>query len=194
MSDFLSSVTLLAALTLLAVVTLATVSAALIWEGVRRWLRSLAAARALRAVARKDEEVRGAGGARPSILSEDPDASVPAWLEPILLRLPHRDDLQRLLDRAASTWSVATVILFSIGVAAALGLSSSILARSPLIPLLLAGIGACLPVGYLKFKAHRRLRAFEENFGEAIDLLARAARATPFRPGSKSSVRKLRSR
>ena len=74
MSDFLSSVTLLAALTLLAVVTLATVSAALIWEGVRRWLRSLAAARALRAVARKDEEVRGAGGARSSILSEDPDA------------------------------------------------------------------------------------------------------------------------
>ena len=126
MSDFLSSVTLLPALTLLVVVALVTVSAALPWEGGRRWLRSLAAARALEAVARRDEKVQGAkgGGVRSSILNEDPDASVPAWLEPILLRLPHRDDLQRLLDRASSRWSVSTVILLSVGVAAALGLSS----------------------------------------------------------------------
>ena len=55
--------------------------------------------------------------------------------------------------------------------------------------MLLAGIGACLPVGYLKVRAHRRLRAFEENFGEAIDLLARAARAGHSLPTGLEVVR-----
>ena len=179
MSDFFSSVALIPALTMLVVVALATVSLAMLWEGMRRYFRSRAAGKALREVARKDEEARGLGQAqiRSSILNEDPDASVPAWLEPIMIRLPHRDDLRRLLDQSASSWSVPTTLMLSIGAALGLGLFSSILASGMLIPIVAAAIGAYLPIAFLKVRAMRRLKAFEANFGEAIDLLARAARA-----------------
>ncbi len=177
MFDFLTSVTVLPTMAMLAVVALLTLSVTLLWEGVRRFLRSLAAARALRAVAQHDQEARGLKRGEPhsSILQEDPDASLPEWLEPILLRLPHREDLQRILDRAASSWSVGTVMLLSIGLAMAFGLFSSIFAQGPLIPLLAGVFGAYMPIAFLKLKASRRIKAFEENFGEAIDLLARAA-------------------
>ena len=77
MSDFLSSVAVLPALTLFAVVALATVSLALLWEGVRRWLKTRAATRALREVARRDTEAKAGtrDHALPSILNEDPDAT-----------------------------------------------------------------------------------------------------------------------
>ena len=178
MPDFLNSVALLPTLGLVALVALVTVSAALLWEAVRRYLKSRSAANALRMVTERDQSARRAAEpVRSSILAEDRDASVPPWLEAILLRLPHRDDLQRLIDRAASSWSVATVIMLSLGFAAALGLFSSVFVRVPLIPIVVGLIGASIPTLYLKFRAARRLKAFEEHFGEALDLLARAARA-----------------
>ncbi len=179
MPDFLTSVTVLPAATLFVFVALITVSVALLWEGVRRYLKSRAASKALRAVARQDEQVRSLNQSplRASILNEDPDASAPAWLEPILLRLPHRDDLQRLVDQAATSWSVTTVLLLSVGFAVAVGLFTSVLARGMLVPIVLAMVGAYVPILFLKLKARRRLRKFEEHFGEALDLLARAARA-----------------
>lgn len=179
MSEFFSSVTLIPALSLVLLVILLTVSAALLWEGARRFLKSRAAGQALKNVAQRDEEIRGTGKSLPrsSILNEAGDGSLPAWLEPILLRLPHRDDLQRLLDRGASSWSVPTVIMLSVGVAVGVGLFSSIFVSVSIVPIFLGLIGAYIPIGYLQFRAARRMRAFEENFGEAIDLLARAARA-----------------
>ncbi len=176
MQDFLTSVPVLPAATMFVVVALATVSLALLWEGVRRYLRSRAAARALRSVMRK-EEARSRAPVRTSILAEDPDASVPEWLEPILLKLPHRDDLQTLVDRAASNWSVTTVLLLCVGFAVALGLFGSVLMGGGVTPVILAFAGAYLPIALLKLKATRRMKAFEEHFGESLDLLARAARA-----------------
>jgi tight adherence protein B len=67
--------------------------------------------------------------------------------------------------------------MLSVGVAVGLGLFSSIFVRVSIIPIFVALIGAYIPIGYLQLRAARRMRAFEENFGEAIDLLARAARA-----------------
>lgn len=181
MSDLLGSLGTLPALTLVGVVALFTASLALLWESVRRWLRSRSAARALRAVVEGKEADRGGkkkrDDTRSSLLNEDPDASVPPWLEPVLLRLPHKEDLQRLVDQAASSWSVATVLMFCVGGALVFALVASVVAPGPFIPLLATALGAYLPFGYLKLKRSRRVKAFEENFAEAIDLLARAARA-----------------
>jgi tight adherence protein B len=49
-------------------------------------------------------------------------------------------------------------------------------ARFP-IPLVAALIGGALPLAYVAVKRRRRLRRFEENFPEALDLLNRAVRA-----------------
>ena len=48
-----------------------------------------------------------------------------------------------------------------------------------------AAIGFALPFMFLKFKRTRRLRAFEEQFPEALDLICARARrpATRSRPG-----------
>lgn len=180
MSDQLSNLTLVSTLMLVLVVGLITVSLALLWESVRRWLKSRAAARALRAVAEKEAGIEKAAklaGLHASILNEDPDASVPPWLEPILLRLPHKEDLQRLIEQAAASWSVTTVLMLALGAAAAMGLLASVFTQVPFLPVVAAVLGAYLPIFYLKLKRSRRLKAFEENFPEAIDLLARAARA-----------------
>jgi tight adherence protein B len=49
-------------------------------------------------------------------------------------------------------------------------------ARFPL-PLIAAVIGGAGPLAYVAVKRHKRLRRFEENFPEALDLLNRAVRA-----------------
>jgi tight adherence protein B len=178
MSELFGELTLPQVITILVVVALFTVSLALLWEGVRRGLRARAATRALRAVANPADRVPAKGEpTRSKLLHDDPNASVPAWIEPVLLRLPHKEDLQRLLEQASSGWSVATVLMVCVGCAVVMGLLTSVLVPLPAAPLAAAAIGAYLPIVYLKIKRHRRFKAFEENFAEAIDLLARAARA-----------------
>ncbi len=178
MPDFLASADLIAALAIFVIVALATISLALLWEGVRRWLRSRAASRVLQKVAQKEEQAAVSGDAKPStILQTEGDVAIPPWLEPIFLRLPHREDLQRLLDRAGSRWSVGAVLLGSVGAAVGLGLVAMGFTRGAIMPVLAAAAGAYLPIAVLKVKATRRMAAFEEHFPESIDLLARAARA-----------------
>ena len=46
-----------------------------------------------------------------------------------------------------------------------------------MLALAVAPVGAWLPIGFLRYKAAKRLAAFEEQFPEAMDLMARALRA-----------------
>lgn len=175
MGDLIGSVDAVVLLTTFLVVALATLALALLWEGFRRYFRARSADRAL-------EKISVAGSGRRLTAEEGGDLVArdtvgPAWLEPILLRLPHRDDLRRLLDQAGIRWSVASVVMASAGAAVALGLTMGALAGGLLLPLAGAAFGAYLPVTYLKLKRKKRFEAFEENFPDAIDLLARAARA-----------------
>lgn len=161
------------ALAIFGVVILAAVSVALLWEGVRGFRRQ-------RAVTKKLDDLShrtpGAGEGGASLLREEP-ASELEWLRPILLRLPHRHDIQHLLDQADSSWSVGTFLMVSAGVAAAAGLSASVITSNWLVPA--AGFvgGAMLPYAYLRRKRLKRQRAFEEHFPDAIDLLGRSIRA-----------------
>jgi tight adherence protein B len=49
--------------------------------------------------------------------------------------------------------------------------------RLPLVGLLAAVFAAWMPIAFVRFKRNRRMIQFEEQFPEAIDLLARALRA-----------------
>ncbi|MGH7572521.1 MAG: type II secretion system F family protein [Gemmatimonadota bacterium] len=100
-----------------------------------------------------------------------------AWLAPVVARLPHTRDLQHLLDQADMNWRVGTFLLITIGVASAFGFVALIFTRIPYIAVAVAACAATLPYMYVRRRKTKRLRAFEEHFPEAIDLLGRAIRA-----------------
>ena len=85
--------------------------------------------------------------------------------------------LQRDLMQAGMTTTVGTILLS----AACLGLGTFVVVRMIAFNTLLgigAGIFACFtPFMYVRYKKNQRLKKFEEQFPEAIDLIARALRA-----------------
>jgi len=177
MADLLQSTDLVLAATIFVVVALATVALALVWEAVRGWLRDRAATQALQKIGGSDEGRRGGRRVLEETSVVKEEEAGPAWLEPVLPYLPQREDMKRLLDQAGLRWSVGSILLASLGMALGLGLAASALAGGWLVPMIAAAIGSYLPVAFVKFKRTRRFNAFEEHFPEAVDLLARAARA-----------------
>jgi tight adherence protein B len=87
------------------------------------------------------------------------------------------DPLQRKLNSAGLKMTVGTLLLLS----AVCGLAGYFVAayflRAPLVGIPLGFVAAYLPFAYVSFVRGRRLIKFEEQFPEAIDLLARALRA-----------------
>ncbi len=177
MMEAIGSLDLVLAAAVFATAALITLSLALLWEAVRRWLRERAASQALRRIGEREHEGQDASSVpRERLVVEDRPLG-PAWLEPLLLRVPRREDLQRLLDQSGLRWSVGSLILACLGSGLGVGFASAILLGSPFAAVLLAAVGAYLPLAWVKLKRSRRFGAFEEHFPDAIDLLARAARA-----------------
>jgi tight adherence protein B len=101
----------------------------------------------------------------------------------------HTGSLQTLIDQSGATVNVGTVVL----ACGTLGLLSFVLVQRFTAPLVLTGslsalvvlaggvaagaFAASIPIGVLRFMRTRRMRKFEEQFPEALDLLARAMRA-----------------
>jgi len=97
--------------------------------------------------------------------------------ESVLSALPQIQDLKVLLAQADLAWTPGTFILISLGLAAALCASAYILSQN-VIATALAGLGGIFfPYMYVKRLKRRRIRRFEEQFPEAIDLLGRSIRA-----------------
>lgn len=179
MSELLNSRGLILAITAFIVVALGTVAIGLLWEGVRRWLRAQSATSALRGIsAARVQKGKDDAGKAGSLLRAEEGSGVPPWLEAIVVRLPHREDLQRLLDQAGiRALSIPTILMASVGIAVVLAGIIFVLTGNLIAALPGAALGGYIPIGFLKIKRNRRFAAFEEGFPDAIDLLARAARA-----------------
>lgn len=161
------------ALLVFALIALVAVAVALLWEGWSELSRQ-------RKVSRKLDELSGRREPTPEstggLLREERDEG-PGWLQPLLLRLPHRHDFKHRLEQADLGWSVGTYLMLTAGLGAAAGLAAFAATGSwiaGLLALLVAGSG---PTMYVKWKKKRRLRAFEEQFPDAVDLLGRSLRA-----------------
>jgi tight adherence protein B len=85
--------------------------------------------------------------------------------------------IQRLLARAGLDVTVGTFLLASGCLALAVGLLVAQLTRLGWLGLACGLLAALLPWLLVRYKAARRLATFEEQFPEAIDLIARALRA-----------------
>lgn len=85
--------------------------------------------------------------------------------------------LQRLILQSGLQLTVGMLVLGSIALGFATAAAATFLLPSMLAVLPLGIVAAALPYLYVKRKAKKRLLVFEEQFPEAIDLIARALRA-----------------
>src|SRR5207245_3442639 len=85
--------------------------------------------------------------------------------------------LSNLIEQSGMRTTPSTIITMMIIFGAAGAFITSIFIRLPFAAFGGALLGLFLPIGYLKHKKSRRLRRFEEQFPEALDLLSRAIRA-----------------
>ncbi len=157
-----------------AAMALAVVAIALLWEGVRTIRRRRSVGRELRRLTSREGTARERDSL--DLLKEDRGA-LPAWLEPVSAAIPRLPDTQLLLEQARSPWSVGTFLLLTVGFALAGGAILAVFSGSFLVGLAGAGIAGSIPYMMVVRRRANRLAAFEEQFPEVIDLLARSARA-----------------
>lgn len=95
--------------------------------------------------------------------------------------LKRREDtiapLQQLIVESGVRMTVGTFVLATLVSGAALGVFCWMLFHILLVSVVFGLMAALLPLVYLRVKRKKRLELFEEQFPEAIDLIARALRA-----------------
>ncbi|MBZ5641877.1 MAG: type II secretion system F family protein [Acidobacteriia bacterium] len=110
-------------------------------------------------------------------LLRDEGLSTLPWLDRALSNWSKISYVRALLAQAGVSTKPGQIIL-STGV---FGLGTYLVAHlllgNPVLPVLYGLIAGSIPIGTVYFKRYKRLGAFEKNFPDAIDLLARAVRA-----------------
>lgn len=160
-----------AALLAFGAVTLGVLALAALVEGFRGLAKSQAASRELRRLRTNQGASSGSG------LLREQKGAAPEWLQPVLAALPSHRDLELLLEQAHSSISIPTLLLLSLGMALAFGAAMAVATGSAMLAVPGAALGAAVPLLMVMRQRARRFHAFEEAFPEAIDLMARAARA-----------------
>jgi tight adherence protein B len=85
--------------------------------------------------------------------------------------------LSRLVEQSGVATTPSTIILASVGLAGLLAVFALLFVRQPFSWLVGGVVGVMLPFLFLKRRRSTRLKRFEEQFPEALDLLSRAIRA-----------------
>jgi len=85
--------------------------------------------------------------------------------------------LAGLIDQSGTRTTVSAVLVMALTVGAAAAIATAMLMRLPFAPLAAGFLGAAAPFGWLRHRRTTRLKRFEEQFPEALDLLSRAIRA-----------------
>jgi tight adherence protein B len=161
---------LLPALLAFAAVAFATIAVVLLSE-------SIAAGRRRRDVMRRLRGEMGEGDPLASNLVRASDADAPTRLERVLASVPRFRDARRLLQQAGLEWTAQTYVLLTLGSALAFGTAVLLIWNVPLFALFGAAGGALLPDLFVRYRKRKRLRRFEEQFPDSVDLLGRAIRA-----------------
>jgi tight adherence protein B len=119
-------------------------------------------------------EKRGAA----SILRQEAATSAVPWLDKLVESSERFSrPLSGLIDRAGLDMTVGTLVAISVLAGVAGYAIVWFGTKFWFLALFAAGLFAAAPYGVVNFKAKKRVRLFEEQFPEAIDLLARALRA-----------------
>jgi tight adherence protein B len=142
-------------------------------QGVLRFLADTEGRRQ-RHLQKRLQELGGLGAA------EAPDSLLkladPSWLAHNLKKIRRIAELQTLLEQAGVSWHLGTFLTVCLG-SAGLGLTLGFIKLGFLGGLVGAGLGLLLPYQVFRFKKKRRVKKFEKQLPEALDLLARGMRA-----------------
>lgn len=115
---------------------------------------------------------------RVSLLRGDGDVTSFPLLDRLASRLPRlTTSLQERLQHAGLQISVGTLLLLCLVCGLVTFLLAAVLLRYRWAALAAAAVATQLPLLVVRFKATRRIRTFEEQFPESIDLVSRAMRA-----------------
>src|SRR5882672_675148 len=87
------------------------------------------------------------------------------------------DPLERLISQSAMTVTVGTLVLTSVLLGCLGYLSVKVLTHLTSLALVAGLLFAASPILFVRWKRRRRFLTFEEQFPEAIELMARALRA-----------------
>jgi tight adherence protein B len=85
--------------------------------------------------------------------------------------------ISRWIEQSGMKASISSVLLVALVLAAVFALAAQLATRVPGSMMVGAAFGFSLPFLVLRVKRTRRLRAFEEEFPEALDLISRALKA-----------------
>lgn len=123
----------------------------------------------------KDLESRQATIATRSLRRDRSLSTIPL-LHRLLSSLPQTSDLQLMIHQAGNPCNLGTLVLACATLGAS-GLAVGAWRDDAALGALLAVVGLAAPVIWLKRMRAARLKAFDEQFPEVVDLLARALRA-----------------
>jgi tight adherence protein B len=115
-------------------------------------------------------------GDAPSILREEAMGPLPA-IDRAVAQTAAGTGLLRLIDRSGVKATASGIVLTSLVLALTGWLLAAILTPKEFVRPIAAAIGLLLPFVFLSVRAAKRLKRFEEQFPEALDLLARGIRA-----------------
>lgn len=110
------------------------------------------------------------------VLWRDSSLSTIPILDRLLKALPRVSDVQLLLLQAGNPCNLGTLVLLA-GLLAALGGLVGLWRDHGGMALMLAGLGLLAPLGWLRLLRKKRLQAFDEQFPDAVEMMARALRA-----------------
>ncbi|MFZ5453550.1 MAG: type II secretion system F family protein [Thermodesulfobacteriota bacterium] len=110
-----------------------------------------------------------------SLLKPEGLSTIPL-LAQTLKRMQRLEQLQTLLSQAGVSWSVGHFLLLSL-LLSAVGVCLGLFKFGPLGAIIGGSLGAIIPTYILKFKKIRRMKKFEKQLPEGLDLLARGLKA-----------------
>ena len=132
--------------------------------------------RRLKEVSSPSPSLTEAAGGDATVVKQAASGPLPI-LDRIVAQSRAGSGLERLIEQSGVKTTSSAIMTFSIGMAVGLGLLAAMFVRYPLVAPAIGAIGACMPFLWLRHKRKKRLKVFEEQFPEALDVLSRAIRA-----------------
>ena len=146
----------------------------LLWEVARDWMRRVRARRQLRNLTGASSKTSGLAAAASLLRERGTRGGV---VRRVADALPGIGTAERLLRQARIEMGVESFLAMTVACALGIGAAVLLLTSSLIFTAMAAAIGAFLPYAWLARRRGLRVREFEEQLPEAIDLLTRAIRA-----------------
>jgi tight adherence protein B len=127
------------------------------------------------------------GGAETSLLKKRLLSDTP-FLEHILLSIPRINTLDRLLVQSGLEMKLATFLGISLAFAIAAFFVTNFLVLPPIAIIAIVVFAGCLPYFYLLYRKEKRLKRFDEQLPDALDLIGRGVRAGNALPAALKMV------